>query len=442
MINLKNIPLGWLLIGLISLAISGLFSIVLAIAWHPSVKSAPIFATLFQRSLIAHVNLSITIWFLCCTFMLMSYQHSQKIIIPYLDKTSKILIFLVIGLISVTSLLPSAVPILCNYIPLLNHQLFFIALALTMAAIILKILEFTFQFAQKPSFSLIAHNNIVLTTLLCASIIAFIVSGIAVRSEINFMEDPLIYGEMLFWGGGHIVQYAWVQIMLIAWVLMLQHLGFACNNGLKWVFYSNLIAVITAPIPYLLYPVTSGDFRELFTLLMAWISGIAPILFIIYYVTSRKRLGLKVIPPYRDMVSASLWWSLLLFALGGVFAVMIDGINVKIPAHYHGSLLGVTVALMGLTYLLLQTNYGDDCAKRLGFWQPALLGVGQVMHIVGLFWSGGYGVQRKSPLQGGKAIELAELPLRIQSTGGGIAIIGGLLFLIVCIKIYRNKNYR
>lgn len=440
MLNLKNISLGWLLIGLIALAISGLFSVILAVAWHPSIKAAPIFATLFQRSLIAHVNLSITIWFLCCAFMLMSEKRAIKI--PYLDKSAKILMLLVIALITITSLLPSAVPILCNYIPLLNHQLFFCALGLTMAATILKILEFIIGTIQQPNINLNAHSNIIIASLLIAAMVAFVVSGKSVRSEIIFAEDPLIYGEMLFWGGGHIVQYAWVQLMLMAWVLMLQHTGFKFGSGLKLVFYSNLIAILTAPIPYFLYPVTSGDFRELFTLLMAWISGLAPILFIIYYVAIGMKTKQKLIPPYNNMVSASLWWSVLLFALGGAFAVMIDGINVKIPAHYHGSLLGVTVALMGLTYLLLQTHYNNKAALRLGFWQPTVLGIGQVMHIVGLFWSGGYGVQRKSPMQGGKAIEMADLPLRIQSTGGGLAIIGGLLFLIVCLRIYRSKNLK
>jgi cytochrome c oxidase subunit I len=270
----------------------------------------------------------------------------------------------------------------------------------------------------------------------------FGLSGWQLSQELVFDEDVLIYGEMLFWGGGHILQYAWVQLMLIAWVLMLQHLlpDFSAGRGVRIIFYSNVIAVLTSPIPYALHPVTSGDFRELFTWLMAWTSGIAPVLFVLYYSVVRLQAGRRVLPAYSCMISASLYWSVLLFALGGAFAMMINGINVKIPAHYHGSLLGITVALMGLTYLLLQTHFGNETAKRLGFWQPALLGVGQVMHIGGLFASGGYGVQRKSPSQGGEAMELADFALRIQSSGGGLAIIGGLLFLIVCYKIWRNRQ--
>ncbi len=462
MINLKQISLSWLIIGLFALAISGIFSIVLAVAWHPSVKSVELFATLFHRSLIAHVNLSITIWFLCFAFTLMSYQTSQrKIIMPYVDFYAKILMITAISLMTAASLAPDAIAVLCNYIPLLQHPLFYIALALVAASIMLKLLEFFCCYATIKPRDIMSHSNIIIAIILAIAMVAFGVSGWQLQHELIFAEDVLIYGEMLFWGGGHIIQYAWVQLMLIAWVLMLQHClqDFSATTGMRIIFYSNLLAVLTSPIPYILHPVTSGDFRELFTWLMAWLSGIAPVLFAIYYTILRIKSGQKLMPRYDCMISASLWWSVLLFTLGGAFAVMINGINVKIPAHYHGSLLGITVALMGLTYLLFQTHYNDYGSlllpsgkskknklglnklglNKIGFWQPALLGVGQVMHIGGLFWSGGYGVQRKSPNQGGEAMELADLALRIQSSGGGIAIIGGLLFLVVCYKIWRNR---
>ena len=442
MINLKQIPLRWLMIGLFALAISGLFSIVLAVSWHPSVKSFPIFATLFHRSLIAHVNLSITIWFLCFAFALMDYNKAQITRLPLLNSSAQWLILISILLMTIASLQPEAEAVLCNYIPLLNHPLFFLSLGCCFAAILLKLLDYAHLALSSPRpHDFLQHHNHIIAGILLMSLLAFGLSSSQVAAELNFSEDPLIYGEMMFWGGGHVLQYAWVQLMLFAWVMMLAHIlpDFKASAGVRLISYVNLLAVLTSPIPYLLHPVTSGDFRELFTWLMAWLSGIAPVLFVIYFIVNRLRTGLRIIPPYNDMISASLWWSLLLFGLGGAFAVMINGINVKIPAHYHGSLLGVTVALMGLTYLLLQTHFQSYAARKLGFWQPALLGIGQVMHIVGLFWSGGYGVQRKSPTQSGEAMELADLALRIQSSGGGIAIIGGLLFLIICYKLWRKR---
>ncbi len=58
-----------------------------------------------------------------------------------------------------------------------------------------------------------------------------------------------------------------------------------------------------------------------------------------------------------------------------------------------------------------------------------------MMHILGLAWSGGYGVQRKTA---GSAQGLDNLPeiagMAMMGLGGLIAIIGGLIFVVVTIK--------
>ncbi|WP_231882681.1 hypothetical protein, partial [Oleiphilus sp. HI0061] len=66
---------------------------------------------------------------------------------------------------------------------------------------------------------------------------------------------------------------------------------------------------------------------------------------------------------------------------------------------------------------------------------------GQLMHILGLAWSGGYGVQRKTA---GAAQGLDRLPeiigMGMMGLGGLISTIGGLLFLIVIIKAWRRRT--
>jgi len=113
----------------------------------------------------------------------------------------------------------------------------------------------------------------------------------------------------------------------------------------------------------------------------------------------------------------------------------------RIPAHYHGCIVGVTLALMGLVYHLLpRLGYGAP-QGRLATLQPTLYGAGQMLHIVGLVWSGGYGVQRKvagaeQVLRGGG--EIAGMAL--MGLGGAIAIIGGLLFVVVVIGSLRRTT--
>ena len=65
------------------------------------------------------------------------------------------------------------------------------------------------------------------------------------------------------------------------------------------------------------------------------------------------------------------------------------------------------------------------------------------MHSVGLVWSGGYGVQRKVA---GAEQAVTTLPQKIgmgmMGLGGLIAIIGGLMFVLVCLKIMSARDTR
>jgi heme/copper-type cytochrome/quinol oxidase subunit 1 len=135
---------------------------------------------------------------------------------------------------------------------------------------------------------------------------------------------------------------------------------------------------------------------------------------------------------------AALIASMALFAAGGLIGVFIAGNNVRIPAHYHGCIVGVTLALMGLVYHLLpQLGYRAP-QGRLATWQPWVYGAGQLLHILGLVWSGGYGVQRK--VAGSEQVlrsgaEIAGMGL--MGLGGLVAIVGGLLFVVVVLRAMR-----
>ena len=66
--------------------------------------------------------------------------------------------------------------------------------------------------------------------------------------------------------------------------------------------------------------------------------------------------------------------------------------------------------------------------------------IGQLLHIVGLVWSGGYGVQRK--VAGAEQVlrspgEVAGMGL--MGLGGAVAIVGGLLFLVVVLRAMRRR---
>ena len=185
--------------------------------------------------------------------------------------------------------------------------------------------------------------------------------------------------------------------------------------------------VFVTPYAYLAHDVLSVEHRELHTWGMRVGGGLAilPVALAVAIALARQPRG-SVGAPARPL-RAALLTSMALFAAGGLIGLAIDGSNVKIPAHYHGSIVGVTLALMGVVYHLLpRLGYGAP-RGRLAVSQPYLYGVGQLMHIGGLMWSGGYGVQRK--------VAGAEQVLRspgevfgmgLMGAGGAVAIAGGL----------------
>jgi heme/copper-type cytochrome/quinol oxidase subunit 1 len=139
--------------------------------------------------------------------------------------------------------------------------------------------------------------------------------------------------------------------------------------------------------------------------------------------------------PEARPLRAALAWSLVLFGAGGLIGLDIQGSNVKIPAHYHGSIVGVTLAFMGLAYHLLpQLGYAAP-QGRLATLQPWLYGIGQLAHMLGLLWSGGYGVQRKVA-GADQVLRSAEqiAAMGLMGLGGLAAVAGGILFIVVVIR--------
>nr|MBP9654389.1 hypothetical protein [Rhodocyclaceae bacterium] len=67
--------------------------------------------------------------------------------------------------------------------------------------------------------------------------------------------------------------------------------------------------------------------------------------------------------------------------------------------------------------------------------------VGQAMHIGGLMWSGGYGVQRKVAGAEQALRSTSEIvAMGIMGLGGLVAIIGGLVFVLVVLMAMRRPR--
>jgi cytochrome c oxidase subunit I len=330
--------------------------------------------------------------------------------------------------------------VMANYIPVLDGPLFLAGLAVFAAGVAVLVLR---SLWLAPRLGVWFDGAGALRFGLNASVVATAVALLAFAWSLAAVPQSLAgkaYYEIVFWGGGHALQFTWTLLMLVAWLW----LAGACGARVRLsprvallMFALALASVFVTPYAYLAHDIASVEHRNLLTWAMRFGGGVAilPISLAVVLALAGAPAPDAAARPLR----AALVTSVLLFAAGGVIGVFISGSNVRIPAHYHGCIVGVTLALMGLVYHLLpQLGYAAP-GPRLATLQPGLYGTGQLLHIVGLVWSGGYGVQRK--VAGAEQVlrSTAEVAgMALMGLGGLIAIVGGLLFVVVVVKSLRQ----
>jgi heme/copper-type cytochrome/quinol oxidase subunit 1 len=156
----------------------------------------------------------------------------------------------------------------------------------------------------------------------------------------------------------------------------------------------------------------------------------------------QRRAGRLDFASFADPRLSGFAVSAALTVLGFVLGAMIRGSNTMVPAHYHASIGGVTAAFMTLSYVMLHAfglTASTPKLRRIATWQPVVYGVGQMTFAVGFALAGAYGMSRKVYGAEQAARGLGEsIGLAVMGTGGLIAVVGGVLFLVVVAVVWRR----
>ncbi|MFH1869440.1 MAG: cytochrome C oxidase subunit I [Pseudomonadota bacterium] len=424
----KALARAWLWLGLMALIGSGLLAILLVLSRTPGIQDVFPLKDFFRAALVVHVDLSVAIWFMAFAAVIWSALGRDGF--AWLGWSGFALAAAGTALMTVSPFLPGADPVLNNYIPVLQQNYFYASLWICAAGFGLAVLRALLTTWPKPFLGAPLQSGAFLGAVAAfLALAAFVWSWVVVPR----IEEK-IYFEVLFWGGGHTLQFQHALLMAVAWLWIAAHLGkpaAVSARVLSAMFWIAALPLLVVPAIYFTIPAGELPHMELFAKLMIWGHPyMAPLILVgLLAVWATRRM-----PPHA--AKSAFIASFSLFAVGGVLAYMIQGVNVVIPAHYHGSTVGVTLAFMGLAYVLLpQLGFGD-VEGRMARWQPYVYGGGQLIHILGLAWSGGYGVQRKVA---GAEQALTTLPQKIgmgmMGLGGLIAVIGGIMFVLVCLKL-------
>jgi len=436
--TVRRTTTAWLLLGLASLVGAGLFSLLLVLARTPAIQEWLPFIDFFHVALVVHVDLSVLIWLLSMAGVLWALSTDRDL--PGWDRISFWLAASGTAVVVVSPFVGAADPLMNNYVPVLRHPVFYTGLGLFTAGVLSHLLRSAMTFTGLTKHldgAAALHVGTKLAAVTAAVAIgAFITSLLAIPAS---MEGQA-YFEFLFWGGGHVLQFTHTLLMMVVWVLLASNSAcrFTLTPRLTLTYFLFMtLPVIMVPFLYLAHDVVSPGHRLAFTELMKY-GGLSSLPLGLAVVASFWKAD-KPVGEARYLRSALLS-SIALFAVGGVIGFMISGLDIVIPAHYHGSTVAVTIAFMGLCYYLMPRLGFGKLPPRLAFWQPIIYSGGQFIHIIGLAWTGGYGVQRKTAglAQGLERVsEIAGMGL--MGLGGLISVIGGLLFLVVAYKSIRGR---
>lgn len=410
----------WTKIGVAALGISGLYSIILVFLRTPGISSLIENKEFFKIALVVHVDLTVLVWLLSGSVLI--WLKNIRFFLPAITYQSAFLGILLMALSPLFS--QETDPIMNNYVPMLDNIVFVIGLCIFITVILIMSLIAVSKIPRTHD----EYAGFIGACLFIMSAICLVFSYDKLNNEIPYPMDMHGFYEMLFWSGGHALQFLYMHTMYAIWLRLLANRKFPKIQIL--VMWLNVLAVMPLLPMHLMYSVDSAAFISFCTDHMRYAGGVSA--------------GFMIAMIIAEIICAeqeSKWLfgintSLLLFAAGGLIAMMISEVNVTIPAHYHGSIVGISIAVMTLVYELLNLNIQEIIHAKT---QVITYAIGQMMHIGGLAWSGGYGVLRKNP---DMALSIdAKVSMGIMGLGGLIAIIGGLMFVVICVKkIYFKKE--
>ncbi|MHC4840003.1 MAG: heme-copper oxidase family protein [Planctomycetota bacterium] len=423
----------WFALAVASVTVGGLMAVVLVIGRIPGL--APLMikdVELARRALVVHVDLTLGVWFFAFLAGMFCMQtgrdKSPTASIGWLISTIGVLLF------SACMFIDTATPMLSNYVPALDHPLFLVGISMFAGGLILTFLG-PRMWSLKSQLAMPASAVPVVRLGAFAFIVAIATFGITYVTMHDY-PLPVQHYERLFWGGGHVLQFANIFGMLTAWSLLLRRV----TGRLPLAGKTPWILAILLFAPVILAPVWAAENANptYFTSLMRW--GIFPVVSFMILINIWHIIMCKPSKAVRQSEAFNGWIvSSVMVVIGFLLGAFISESTTLIPAHYHVSIGAVTTVYMALMLVLLEDLRAPIRTARgrlLARWQPVIFGVGQTMFAAGLALAGTWGKAERKVYGQQQAHYGAEenIGLWIMGVGGAIAVVAGILWVVIVIR--------
>ena len=428
----RRLLTAWLGLALGSLVVAGVFAILVAFARTPAVQLLGQAADLFHLALIAHVTFALTVWFLAFGGALWVYAawRAGYTLPGAASWVGWSVAAAGAALMAVPAFALSGTPYLNDYIPVIDHPLFWTGLIAALAGAALQAGAYLHAWwrgrAGRTAVEPLEATALAVAAL--AMLLAVATLGLA-WARLDAAQPYRLQLRALVWGGGHVFQFMHTAGMTAVWsIATAVALGAAGvpGRGRGAVAAYAPFVVATAAVYALWSPEALLTNR-----IVTWVSfsGLGGPTLPLALLAGAAILRAPRPWPWASPLFSGTVLCLALFAVGGAMGVLGFQQDTRVPAHYHGMVGAVTLAYMGLAPSLLELTGRRPWSALLTRWQPYLYGVGLLGIMIGLHWAGGHGAPRKA-LGFSWANAQALAALNLMGLGSLLAIAGGLAFVL------------
>jgi hypothetical protein len=209
-----------------SLLVAGCFSVLCVFGRIPGLAEALSDPQFFKRCLVVHVDLALVVWFLAFGAALFSLLPGNAGSHRAL-RAGFVAACVGVGAMIAGTLVPQTTPVLSNYVPVIDNPLFVAGLVLFFVGLLPCFVnrrlfatpaELVRSEASAHGLQVTPDVAVALKTTALAYLAAVTTFAIAWAVTPRVL-DPKAYYEVVFWGGGHVLQVANVSAMLAVWLL-------------------------------------------------------------------------------------------------------------------------------------------------------------------------------------------------------------------------------
>ncbi len=409
----------WFYLAVLSLGIGGGFAFLVAMSRTPfGYKYFP--PDYMFHALAGHVVLAILLWLLSFTVVLWDIYLGDGAINRLNGISHKLSVFGPV-LVTISVLTGNGKVVTNNYVPTVIDPLFFTGLVLFITGFSVN----AAAYAKRCVKYLFSGDILMNTVLISVSVSIVMILSLIVSVILNRGDaEPFIFYERLFWAPGHIQQILNGSLLIIVWYTLLRKHGVAFS---AWGFlrYANLVLIISAVfIAFIQFFNDPLERTSVIAAEMTYAFGLGiPVFLHIANIIRNLRRGNP------GVAYMALVLSMVIYSLGIAIAYGGFANDLRVPAHYHGAVTSLTLALMGLSFYLMRDMSRKVYGVSLARFQPVIYGAGMLLFILGLFISGASGAPRKTYGVAFTSDPVVLASLTIMGIGTILAVIGGIIFV-------------